>query len=295
MPLNLQGRANFKAYGYLGLLIIVTSEVLMFLRVEPFYTLHTPICWSGLILFVDALIFKLKGESFIASRTREFLLLLPISVGLWLVFEFYNLFLHNWHYVGLPESRVFRYFGYAWSFATIWPAILQIAELVESFSLYRRVKVSPIKPSRRGLSILMVVGFTFLLIPIVFPTRYWAILVWTGFVLFLDPINYLAGGSSLLRDLQRGAPRRFLNLLTSGFICGIFWEFWNYWAGAKWVYTVPILGNIKIFEMPVIGYLGFLPFALECLVMYSTVTLVLRHFLKLDWYLLRERASAGDI
>ncbi|TET67818.1 MAG: hypothetical protein E3J45_04210, partial [Candidatus Zixiibacteriota bacterium] len=130
MKIAMRQAGCFKSYGYLGALILVGSEVLMFMRVEPFYTLHTPICWSGLILFVDALIFKLKGESFIASRTREFLLLLPISVGLWLVFEFYNLFLHNWHYVGLPESRVYRYFGYAWSFATIWPAILEVAELV---------------------------------------------------------------------------------------------------------------------------------------------------------------------
>lgn len=264
----------------------------MFLRVEPFYTLHTPICWSGLILFVDALVFKLKGESFIASRTREFLLLLPISLGLWLVFEFYNLFFHNWHYVGLPESRIYRYFGYAWSFATIWPAILEVAELVESLGLYKRAEVSSIRPSRAGLFTLVVIGFSFLLIPIVFPTRYWAILVWTGFLLFLDPMNYLAGGSSLLRDFEAGDPRRFLNLLTSGLLCGIFWEFWNYWAGAKWVYTVPILGQIRIFEMPVIGYLGFLPFALECLVMYSTVTLILRRFLKLDWYLLRVSAQS---
>jgi hypothetical protein len=295
MPANLHQRADFKAYGYLGLLTIFTSEVMMFLRVEPFSTLHTPICWSGLVLFVDALIFRLKGESFIASRTREFLLLLPISIGLWYVFEFYNLFFHNWHYVGLPENRIYRYFGYAWSFATIWPAILEVAELVESVGLYKKARVSPIKTSRARLSTLVAIGFTFLLIPIIFPSKYWAILVWTGFALFLDPINYLAGGSSLLRDFEHGDPRQLLNLLTSGLICGIFWEFWNYWAGAKWVYTVPILEKIKIFEMPVIGYLGFLPFALECLVMYSTITLILQRLFKLDWYILRERRSAADI
>ena len=30
----------------------------------------------------------------------------------------------------------------------------------------------------------------------------------------------------------------------------------------------------KIFEMPVLGYLGFLPFALECAVMYRFLTLM---------------------
>jgi len=31
---------------------------------------------------------------------------------------------------------------------------------------------------------------------------------------------------------------------------------------------VPYLPNVKIFEMPVLGYLGFPPFALECFLMY---------------------------
>ena len=39
------------------------------------------------------------------------------------------------------------------------------------------------------------------------------------------------------------------------------WEFWNYWAGAKWHYSVPIMENLKIFEMPVPGHLGFPAFA----------------------------------
>ena len=41
--------------------------------------------------------------------------------------------------------------------------------------------------------------------------------------------------------------------------------------GPKWIYTVPIFGDIKIFEMPVLGYFGFPPFALECLAMYVFV------------------------
>jgi hypothetical protein len=41
-------------------------------------------------------------------------------VPLWVVFELYNkCSIHNWHYIGLPESIPLRYFGYAWSFATI--------------------------------------------------------------------------------------------------------------------------------------------------------------------------------
>src|SRR5207249_10972294 len=82
------------------------------------------------------------------------------------------------------------------------------------------------------------------------------------------PINAFRGSESIVGDLARGDRRRLLSLLTSGFVCGFLWEFWNYWALSKWTYTVPYFGNLKIFEMPVLGYLGFPPFAVECWVIY---------------------------
>jgi len=57
------------------------------------------------------------------------------------------------------------------------------------------------------------------------------------------------------------------SLFVSGWVCGWLWEFWNYWAAARWQYTFPIFQSWKIFAMPAPGYLGFLPFALECSVM----------------------------
>ena len=59
-----------------------------------------------------------------------------------------------------------------------------------------------------------------------------------------------------------------LTLMAAGMICGLLWEFWNYWAGAKWIYTVPFTRHSKYFEMPLLGLLGFPPFALECFAMY---------------------------
>jgi hypothetical protein len=58
-------------------------------------------------------------------------------------------------------------------------------------------------------------------------------------------------------------------LLASGAICGVLWEFWNFWATTRWTYTLPYLGDAKLFEMPLVGYLGFPPFALECYAMWQ--------------------------
>jgi len=62
-------------------------------------------------------------------------------------------------------------------------------------------------------------------------------------------------------------------LLIAGLICGFLWEFWNFWAYSKWVYTVPFFDRGKGFEMPFLGFLGFPPFAVQAYVMYNSISL----------------------
>jgi hypothetical protein len=100
---------------------------------------------------------------------------------------------------------------------------------------------------------------------------YLAAPVWLGFIFLLDPVTARLGGQSLLGDLRAGRRDRLINLMLSGLLCGVLWEFWNYWARAKWIYTVPIMQSLKLFEMPLPGYLGFPAFALESFTMYAFV------------------------
>jgi hypothetical protein len=254
-------------YGVLGALIVVISEIGMLLRVEPFWSWHTPIAWTGYILFVDAWVLKRRGSSWLHDARAEFAFLAAASVPLWLIFEWYNkFFIFNWHYINLPPNPALRYFGYAWSFATIWPAILETAELVSSF---RRRRSSTRPRSALGLRHLVLIAFggALLLWPVLAPSPYLAAPVWLGFILLLDPINRWLGAEALTWD-------RAINLGIAGLICGVVWEFWNFWARTKWIYDVPILPQWRIFEMPVLGYGGFPAFALECFTMYVTVRLV---------------------
>jgi hypothetical protein len=257
-----------------GLAIIGISEILLFSGVSFVRTFFTPLVWTGYILFMDSLIHRQRGTSWALDRPKELLLLLSTSIGFWLIFEFYNLYLRNWHYVGLPEEVSLRILGYAWAFATIWPAILITAEAAEGWKRISRAKVRPWKIRPMTLLFFLVFGVFCLILPLITPSsvaHYLAAPVWLGFIFLLDPLNYWMGRDSLFLDLQKGDPRRLYGLLLSGAACGFLWEFWNFWAGARWYYTIPILGHIKVFEMPVLGYLGFPPFALECFVMYSFI------------------------
>jgi hypothetical protein len=268
---------------FLGLAIMIVSEAATLARVEPFWSWNTPIAWTGFIVFADGVVWRARRDSWLRSAPREFAALALTSIPLWLVFELYNRFIANWYYVGLPENTALRYVGYGWSFATIWPAIFEAAEL---FAVLRSPDASaaltavPRPPAlpRFAEALLVGIGAAMLASPFVVSraaARYLAAPVWLGFILFLDPINARLGGESLLGDLRTGRLDRLINLILSGFLCGVLWEFWNYWCRAKWHYTVPIMEHVKIFEMPLPGYLGFPAFALECFTMYVSVRLAI--------------------
>jgi hypothetical protein len=283
-------KAPVPVWGWLGLAIILPAELLLFLHVRWVEVFFTPIVWTGYLLLADSLVCSLKGSSLIAESLRSFLGLACCSVPLWLVFEAYNLRLRNWAYVGLPQNPLLRGLGFTWSFATIWPAIFETADLVSALGLgqnKQRRLVPPLAqegakgrweaghahPSSTHVTSL-VLGLACLTLPLVAPPRLGGYLfgaVWVGFILLLDPINYSWGGYSLLRELEQGETGRLIAFLCSGLVCGILWEFWNYWASAKWLYVFPMWQNWKVFEMPAPGYLGFPPFALECFVMYEFV------------------------
>jgi hypothetical protein len=274
-------RMSLAVHAWLGLALLAVSEGAMLAHVEPFWTWHTPFAWTGYILLVDGIVYKLRGSSWLTDNPREFAFLGVVSIPLWVVFEGYNLLIKNWYYVNLPENLVVRYFGFAWAFSTVSPGIFQTAELVAARrgSGIRSTIDSRLVTVDCRLStvdyVSIAAGALMLLLPIVWPSPYLAAPVFLGFIFLLDPINARAADQSLLRDLRHGSYTRVSNLLIAGFICGGLWEFWNFWARAKWIYTVPIFGDIKIFEMPVLGYFGFPPFAVECFTMYVFVRRVL--------------------
>ncbi len=87
----------------------------------------------------------------------------------------------------------------------------------------------------------------------------------------LDPVNYMHKQPSIIGHLKGRKLVIPLSLLLAGIVCGVLWEFWNYWAVNKWYYNIPFLGFFKIFEMPILGYLGYFPFALSLYAMYFFV------------------------
>lgn len=258
-------------YGWLGLLGLLSAEALLFIGIRTVAIYFTPIEWTCYVLLVDAAVLAICGRSRLHDHPGKFALIALLSIRLWMIFEGYNLRLQNWTYAGVPQAWPLALLGYDWSFATITPGIFATADLIESFGWFSQAQC--IKFSRLARRSMIFFGAVCLLLPLLLPqtmARRLFILVWVGFFLLLDPINYQLGLPSLIGDFEQGRHSRPYALLFSGFVCGWLWEFWNYWAAAKWYYIFPMFQHFKIFEKPIPGYLGFMPFALDCFAMYVT-------------------------
>jgi hypothetical protein len=246
---------------------------------EPFASWFYVLAWWPYIFLIDTFTCAVEGTSLLRDRPAELAAMLPWSVFIWLIFELFNLRLANWHYINVTGIFWQRWVGYLVSFATVLPAVLLTAELLRVLGLFRGAQVRPIPRTTAWYPWFWGLGLLCGLLPLLWP-RYFFSLVWGTFVFLLEPFIHRAGGHkahapSLMADLERGDPRRIYLLLAAGLVCGGLWEFWNFWAHTKWVYSVPYFTDLKLFEMPLAGFLGFPPFALECFVMYSFIGLCL--------------------
>ena len=250
-----------------GFVWLGASFVLMYLRIEPFATEFYLFAWAGLIFTVDMLICRAEGSSLVIRCGAGFFLLLLWSTTCWFFFELLNLRLETWYYIFVTDHDLLRLVGSFVSFATVFPGIFWIDYYLAQLGVAAQIRSVAVCITPSRLTAFQLLGFVLLALPLLYP-RYFFPLVWVGPILIVAPMNYRRGGDSLLRQLELGIYGPAIRMLLAGLVAGLCWEFFNYWARAKWIYTVPFFDELKLFEMPVAGFLGFPPFALECAVLY---------------------------
>ena len=227
----------------------------------------TPL-WVAFILLVNAFTARRTGRCLMLSRTRSFLLLFPISAGLWWSFEYLNRFVGNWRYAGVAGFGAVEYFLFATlPFSTVLPAVLSTRELLLSYPRFDDAflewhPVSPAKPGAIGLAALLLSCAGLFAVGIVpdaaFP------LVWIAPPTLLISLAALRGERHALSGIVSGDWRSPASSVLAALLCGFFWEMWNYGSDAKWVYDIPYVNVLHVFEMPLLGYAGYLPFGVLC-------------------------------
>jgi hypothetical protein len=281
---NPQPRGLHRLAWAAGIIGLPLSHYWLVAKIEPFYSSIYCFLWWSFIFVIDFAVCKLRGASLLRDRPKEFLFLSVWSVPLWMLFEAVNLRIQNWYYVMAPWSFSWGVLFLLLAFGTVLPGIFETMELmvglIEKLAPGGRITGRPFTLNQWNVRIQWGIGALMLLLLLVFPEDCFC-LAW-GFAFFLtEPICYWRRrtersqvGRSFLGQLAAGDNTRLVALLVSGLICGGLWEAWNVTARTKWIYSVPFFDELKLGEMPVLGFLGFPPFALECYALVNFLSLL---------------------
>jgi hypothetical protein len=252
------------AWGWIGFaLILVFWPVNWFASGSRSIWAFFPL-WTGYSLALDGIVYYRTGTSQVSRNKIGFISLFFISAPSWWLFEFINRRVQNWHYLGIGGLSFFEFFILSTlNFSTVVPAIFEAAELLISFGIFKKAKFSLlISKTKKTITSFFLAGIAMLVLLLIWPI-YLFPFMWMSVYFILEPVNIWLGNNSLADFTGKRDWRPVFYLFAGALMTGFFWEFWNYFSYPKWVYTIPYVGFLKIFEMPILGYFGYLPFSLE--------------------------------
>ncbi|MBC7186155.1 MAG: hypothetical protein H5U38_03870 [Calditrichaeota bacterium] len=232
--------------------------------------------WLGYCLAVDGLVVLCKGNSPLTRGKWAYGWLFLFSLVAWWLFELIDLRTQNWSYLGRERISDLGYAILAsLSFSTVMPAVFTSAELVGCAFPARKNAPAKRRSGKGVLAVAIAGGCLMLALLLAWPGYFFAF-VWLSLFFIFDPLNAWAGRPSLVASVAAGNWRPVWALWGGVMLCAFFWEMWNYYSYPKWVYRVPFVGHTRLFEMPLPGYLGYLPFALELYALFHFLAAISR-------------------
>jgi hypothetical protein len=243
-----------------GLAVIAFGWGVSIVGVEPFRGYWFDLVWSGFILAADAVVWARAGRSLLHGGGWRVLAMFALSAPFWWAFEIANWRLENWRYVGehlftgparMPLKTL--------SFLFVLPALAESRDLLRSFVRFPHPPAIPL-PSWTATA-LVALGLASVPLLYLFPDQAFP-LVWLAPLAVLDAVAELRGRTSIIGLVRRGRAGPVVLLAVAGLGTGILWEMWNWGALPFWQYRIPYVGFFFVFEMPILGYLGYPPFIL---------------------------------
>jgi hypothetical protein len=234
---------------------------------RPFQSFTFTPLWTSYVVFVNALTYRRTGTCLLTRQTRYLLALFPASALFWWYFEYLNRFAQNWYYIGQELFTPLTYAVHATvAFSTVLPAVMSTAQLLQSYPALRRTRFQGplVLGNRRMHAGAMLTLASCGLIGVAVSPDYWYPFLWVSPLLILVSLQVLLSEENLLQKLEQGQWHVVTLPALAALVCGFFWEMWNHYSYPKWAYSIPYVQRFEIFEMPLLGYLGYLPFGLQC-------------------------------
>ena len=268
----------FPWWGWLGIFGGLFSWTCAWTRLSWMGTFQphtfTPL-WFSYILVFNGLTLRRSGRCPLSNFTLPYLALFPISAMFWWFFEYLNRFVQTWYYVGAGVLTPTQYIIRAsLAFSTVLPAVLVTCAWLNTYPTFssplrKWVKMDMRYPRLLAAVVLLLASLGLAFVGVA-PNHLHALL-WISPLLIITSIQALAGKKTIFSALVEGNWQRIWTPAIAALICGFFWEMWNIYSLAKWQYSVPFVHRYLLFEMPILGYAGYLPFGLECVVVIELI------------------------
>jgi hypothetical protein len=294
-PAPLLKKTRLPPWFWIGLVMWgVTLLVLWGKFSEPKWIIYwaaIPLFW-GFTLMLDGWAYvRNNGNSLISNSFREVLAMGVASISGWLIFEFLNFFvLDNWIYPAglLLDDDEFVIYAVLGS-SGLMPMCFEWYYILKTSRFFRnRFTYGPkLTVPDWVVTLILIVGLGSLSVIAFFPDLLF------GF-LWLAPLCVLAAALSKLKIwtpfalLKEGNWTPVLLFNIAYLIQGFLVEFWNYFSAIHhedgtfsthnpdyWSYSVPYVNVLHVFEMPLLGFLGYMPFGLYCVIWWITFAYLL--------------------
>jgi hypothetical protein len=262
---------RFPRWGTAGVAVLLGAWILAWNRFPWFEALqpHTfPLLWVPFIIVVNGLCLRRTGRCPMTEAPGRFLLLFPVSALFWWFFEYLNRFVQNWAYSGAGYTPVTYFLLASLSFATVLPAVVSVHAWLASFPRITHTWRGRAFPPMLGHPGVRWVGLGLAALGLggvgVWPDTLFPLL-WLSPLVIVAALGAAFGAPNPLAGVFHGDWSAPVSAALAGLVCGVFWEMWNFHSLARWEYSIPYVHRFLVFEMPLLGYAGYWPFGLECL------------------------------
>ncbi len=247
-------KANAALLG-LGILLILYPVALISYYAYPIFA------W-GLLGVLDWKNLRRWNSSLMGWNPKWFWgIIVPSSVLFWLFFEFLNLLWPQWRYINAPPNHTAAAILSFLSYSTVIPLVMEVFWLI--YGPHESLGLSPglerFLAPRRWLS----PSFGILLLAIFLFDRSFNTVQVMWCIPFFVFLPFVPTRRNTSPKYRSALPA----VIAAAFVSGLIWETGNYWAQTKWDYLL-LRRAPHLFEMPLAGYLGYIPFAFSLLVVY---------------------------
>jgi hypothetical protein len=242
--------------------VLAAGIVLLFHPVQLLSYFAYPILAWSILGILDALnVLKWKSSLMTADCKLFWGSMVPVSLMFWLFFEYLNLLYSQWIYLDAPSNKATATILTALSFSTVIPLVIEVLWYfigpVEDIKLPENMR-NFISSYRRFFPVFAIALLAGLLVV----RTFWTIqAMWfIPFFLFISFTPTAHAAASKLKSFH-------VSIVVAALLSGLIWETINYRATTKWVYLL-LPKSPHLFEMPLPGYLGYVPFAFSVLAVY---------------------------